>query len=174
MNIFLTGFTRTGKSTLIQKALNSLEIIPCGFVTRAGIPNKDGSSEIYIHAANSSQFWESKTNRVGYRAGDGINRTGFPKVFDTFGVKILQNSKPPLILMDELGFMENEALIFQSEVLHTLAGTIPVLGVIKPKNTAFLNKVRSHKKTMLIEVTCQNRNELLPRLLILLRQELNL
>ena len=174
MNIFLTGLPQTGKSTLIQKALNALGIRPCGFITKAGAKEPDDSSNVYIHAANSHDFVQKLANRVGHRVGDGINRTAFPQVFDTVGTHILQHSSPPLILMDELGFMENEALLFQAEVLKTLDGSIPVLGVMKPKNTPFLNRVRAHEKTKLLAVTPENRDALLPELIALLKQELGL
>ena len=170
MNIFLTGHPGVGKSTIIKKTLAELNIVPSGFYTLAGKKDKNGGSDVYIHEASNQDLLESTSNRVGHRVGDGVNYEAFPQTFDTIGVKILQNATLPLIVMDELGFMENNALLFQKLVLKTLDGNIPVIGVIKPKDTAFLNQVKQHPKTKLIEITEANRDEMLLELIDILKE----
>ena len=60
---------------------------------------------------------------------------GDPAAFDRLGPAILAESMPwaRLLLLDELGWLEREALAFQSAVRACLGGTTPVLGVVKPR-----------------------------------------
>ena len=55
---------------------------------------------------------------------------GWPEVFDGLGVELLRAQPGSLILMDELGFLEQDAAAFRREVLRCLDGSIPVLAVI--------------------------------------------
>ena len=87
-------------------------------------------------------------------------------VFDTHGTEILRNSgKRDVIVMDELGFLESKALAFRQVVMRHISGNVPVLGVIKPMQTEFLNAIRSHSSVKLREVTVENRDAVLTWLL---------
>ncbi|MBR4869427.1 MAG: hypothetical protein IKU12_01455, partial [Oscillospiraceae bacterium] len=55
--------------------------------------------------------------------------------------------------------------VFQAAVLSALEGPLPVLGVIKPRSTPFLDAVRSHPKVRVLEVTPETRDALLQQLL---------
>ncbi len=57
--------------------------------------------------------------------------------------------------------MESEAHEFQQAVIACLDGTIPILGVVKPTSTPFLEQVHKHFHTTLMEVTEQNREHVL-------------
>ena len=89
-----------------------------------------------------------------------------------WGVALLEQAGPPLILMDELGFMENEAHVFQQKVLEILDGNIPVLGVIKPQSFPFLDKVRNHPKVKVLDITTENREEKFCELLSVIKNNL--
>lgn len=67
--------------------------------------------------------------------------------------------------MDELGFLENDARAFQAAVLRALDGDTPVLAAVKPRDTNFLRRVRSHPKAELVLLDEQNRDALYDRLL---------
>ncbi len=160
INVFLTGVVGVGKSTVIQKVLALLPSVACGgFRTVSSTPITEGARfDVFIESV-----WE-KTHRdsahlAGTRWGDG-RFTPYPETFDTVGASIL--SSPPvdaaLILMDELGFMESNAALFRQAVLKTLDGIPPVLGVIKPKHSEFLDAVRAHSRSKVFEVTGDNRD----------------
>jgi len=161
-NIFLTGEVGVGKSTVIREVLTMFHNVICGgFRTVSEMPiNGDNLLEVYIEKA-----WEPTPHEadhmVGIRLGYG-KFTPYPQNFDVFGTSIL--AFPPddasLILMDELGMMENDAPLFHQAVMDLLDGTLPVLGVIKPKHTAFLDAIRTHKCSEVFEVTEDNREEL--------------
>ncbi|HJJ47170.1 MAG TPA: hypothetical protein O0X32_02835 [Methanocorpusculum sp.] len=151
-HIFLTGDVQIGKSTAISKALKLLKIIPGGFRTFGVNYQEDGSSDVFIFPANS-------TPEYGYRVA---HRTAgckiiFREIFDEFGSFLLKQQSE-LILMDELGYMESAALKFQQTVFETLDGTVPVLGVVRNKDTPFLNAVRARDDVLVLTVTENNRD----------------
>lgn len=69
-------------------------------------------------------------------------------------------SNADLILMDECGSLESEALDFQKEIIHTLNGDKPVLGVVKLASKGWTDKIRNHPNVIMITVTKENRNDL--------------
>ena len=160
-NLFLTGEVDAGKSTVIRKTLALLPPIVCGGFRTVSAPVSQGALiEVYLEKA-----WEKTPQDLNHLVGTrfGFGRfTAYPKVFDTVGASILA-SEPEgaaLIIMDELGVMENEAPLFRGTVMDALDGELPVLGVIKPKHTVFLDAVRAHERSEIFEVTDGNRDEL--------------
>ena len=94
----------------------------------------------------------------------------YPEVFDVYGTQLIHSaSKRQLIIMDEIGFMEEKAQRFQKAVLSAFDGNIPVLAAVKAKSisTPFLDAVRSHENVRLIELDETNREEVYERLRIL-------
>lgn len=163
-HIFLTGDIQIGKSTVIRRVLNELGIIPGGFKTVGANYAADGSSDVVLMKGSESlPAGHPAAHRV-----PGVCMTPYPEVFNTFGTAYL--SEPAsLILMDELGFLENSAAEFQAAVLRTLDGTTPVFGVVRKMETPFLNAVRSHQNVMVITVTRENRDELPEKIKELIR-----
>jgi len=168
-NIFLTGEVGTGKSTVIRKVLELLQPIVCGgFLTVSVAIEECDFMEVYIEKA-----WEKTPHDadhlVGTRLGHG-RFTPYPQTFDSVGAQIV--TSPPanasIILMDELGKMENDAPLFRQAVMDALNGPIPILGVIKPKHTDFLDAIRSHERSEVFEITGNNRETLPIRLAELL------
>ena len=87
-------------------------------------------------------------------------------MFDTLGAQLIESApEGGIILMDELGFPENDAKVFQSAVLCALDGDTPVLAAVKPKDTPFLRAVRGHENAELVFIDEQNRDALLEKLL---------
>ena len=162
-NIFLTGEVGVGKSTIIQNALSLMPPLVCGgFRTVSATPISEGALfDVFIEKA-----WEKtphdKVHLVGSRLGNG-RFISYPETFDSVGAAFLLTSPPDasLILMDELGVMESDAALFRNAVLNLLNGSLPILGVIKPKHSAFLEAIRSHERSEVLEVTHENR-DLLP------------
>ena len=161
MNIFLTGEIQVGKSTIIKKILKTHPDWSVGgfvTVTRFGdIPGAVGG--VYIQKAPGSDEY-SADNRVGIRWSD--NRAeGFAEPFEKAAENLLAgNECCDIVLMDELGFMESGAQQFQAAVLRELESDVPVLGVIKPRHSKFLDAVRSAWDTQTVEITVENREEM--------------
>ena len=62
--------------------------------------------------------------------------------------------------MDECGNLERQAILFQREILDTLDGNIPILGIIKQDSSGWTDCIRNHPRVRIITVTKENRNEL--------------
>ncbi len=159
--IFLTGDLQVGKSTIIQKVIKELGVSTGGFRTIGGNYAPDGSSDVFLLGMEELP---SPEKIVAHRFGSVRGNTVFPEVFDTLGPKLL-NSSASLMIMDELGFMETDAVQFQNAVFSILDGPIPVLGVVRNKQTPFLDKVRAHPNVDVIIVTKENREEIFRQVL---------
>jgi nucleoside-triphosphatase len=167
--IFLTGERNVGKTTAIERFIVGAGIDPGGFSTVARDLSTDANIDhIYIVPYGDVPSSQVNIPPVASRNKQSMTFISYPEVFDTRGVRILRESRgAELIVMDELGFMESEALVFQREVFHLLNGDRPVLGVLKAKRTPFLYEVRSHAAVTVLEVTKGNRDtipDLLARL----------
>ncbi len=161
-NIFLTGEVGVGKSTIIQKILSLLPYANCGgFRTVSAAPLTKGAIlDVFIEKA-----WENTPHDAEHLVGSRLNDghfASYPSAFDVIGSSILKSCpiNAKLIIMDELGLMESDAKLFRKTVMDTLNGSIPVLGVIKPKHSEFLDAIRAHERSELFEVTKDNREAL--------------
>ena len=158
-HIVLWGQRGVGKSTLARRLLEDWKGPVRGFVTRSSLPDADGFRSIYLHAADDPTPVEQTCHRIGRT--NRTEHTMWPEVFDGLGVELLRAEPGSLILMDELGFLEQDAADFRRQVLRCLDGNIPVLAVIKHKtHIPFLQEIRSHPRVQLYQVTEENRDEL--------------
>lgn len=174
-HIVLQGERGAGKSTLIRKLVNEIQCPAGGFLTRAVLNNEKGNKEIYMYPASfiynpSDQDTLAREN--GKLCGITMNgvKEAYPDVFDTYGTQLIHSaSKKELIIMDEIGFMEEKAEQFQKAVLSAFDGNIPVIAAIKAKHfsTPFLEAVRSHDNVQLIELDETNRDEIYEQLRLL-------
>ena len=160
MHIFLTGDVQVGKSTVINKVLDILNVNYKGFKTYGAEYKEDGSSVVYISPAENL---EDKTI-VAYRGGAGHTKMEVNKdAFEVKGVQILKdslNSDCNLILMDEIGFMESHFEGFKDAIRDVLNSDKNVLGVIRNKQTDFLDELRNLESVTLVNITKENRDEL--------------
>ena len=158
-HIVLWGQRGVGKSTLARRLLEDWTGPVRGFVTRSSPPDADGFRSIYLHAADDPTPVEHTRNRVGRT--NRTEHTMWPEVFDGLGVELLRAQPGSLILMDELGFLEQDAAAFRRAVLRCLDGSIPVLAVIKHKtHIPFLQEIRNHPRVQLYQVTEEIRDAL--------------
>ena len=167
-HIVLWGQRGVGKSTLARRLLEDWSGPVRGFVTRASLPDADGFRSIYLHAADDPTPVEQACNRIGRT--NRTEHTMWPEVFNGLGVELLRAEPGSLILMDELGFLEQDAADFRRQVLRCLDGNIPVLAVIKHKtHIPFFQEIRLHPRVQLYQVTEENRDELPAELSPLIR-----
>ena len=157
-NIFLTGPRNVGKTTLLNKVLLELAEVPGGFfVTR------EEDEEKVIFFMND------------YLTGDSYEMAiisfGFPPqitedIFDVTGVAILEKAmaNSSLIIMDELGFMEEKSLSFQQMVHKVLDSEKLVIGILKEYDGNFLQSIKIREDVSIIRVTKRNRDDLVNRI----------
>jgi nucleoside-triphosphatase len=158
MHVFLTGSARAGKSTIIRNYLSQAALSADGFITYWE-PDNGGRRELYL-----SPYGKDSRPGAKYMLAQNIeNRLVLSEnivgVFDVYGSGILDNSgRHDVIVMDELGFMESNAFVFQKAVMKRISGDIPILGVIKPMRYEFLDRISNHPKVQVREVTVENRD----------------
>ena len=129
-------------------------------------PDGNASRSLFL-SPYSADLRQVEKRLLAKSAGYGrIMREGATSVFDGYGCEILSASgKSDVIIMDELGFLESEAEAFQRAIMGHIAGSVRILGVIKPARTEFLDAVRSHPTVETLEVTTENRDAVLESLL---------
>jgi nucleoside-triphosphatase len=172
-HIFLTGPIQCGKTTLIQRVLGELGNIQIGGFRTISVPTAipGAMNEVYIVPAIKDHPKLTRDNLIGIRWGDR-RYSAYPEAFETSGVGLLQNdANAQIILMDELGIMENKAPYFISAVETALNGDIPILGVIKPQHGLLADTVRRHPRARVIAVDVKNRDRLVPEITELLRRQ---
>ncbi len=156
MHIFLTGPKHIGKSTIIQKVISKWKLNIGGFITYPGINN---DLNIYISSVNDTKKYEA-ANRIAKRNSDGV--IGIIENFNELGVMLINKDKAnaSLLIMDELGFLEQEATNFKNSIYKCLNENIPILGVIKDRYIPWLEVIRNHPSVEIITVTKDNRDDL--------------
>ena len=165
-NLFLTGEIGMGKSTLLKKLIEKINTSIGGYVTERVIDNNALKYNLISLYDGNEEYTISKMP---------LNKnSNVPEIFlSSFndGVfNILEKSfyERNVIIMDELGFMESKAYRFQNIVFRLLDSSKTVIGVLKKRDCAFLNNIRNRKDVIIIEVTEENRNILLEKLLLIL------
>ena len=155
-HIFLTGEKRVGKSTLLKKVLARYTGKPGGFLTvRTNEYLKDSYSvHIFSYGEENLPAADNMLFVCGKPDEDVKAR------FEKMGCSILSKCKDaPLIVMDELGPHEADAVLFRKAVLELLDGNIPVLGILQSPADSFWPDIYNHNDVNVITVTEDNRND---------------
>lgn len=153
-NVFLYGSSGVGKSTIINKIVNSVSCSIGGFKEEHIL-----NGEEKIFNIISMLDGEIKGTIGEFKYIDGSYKLiSMDRTFNVQGVDILMNSlNKDLIIMDELGRLEDRAEEFKAMVNKVLNSNKVVLGVIKPFDTRFLKEIKSREDVVTIEVTLSNR-----------------
>ena len=156
MHVFLTGEVQVGKSTALRKFLAETRVPVDGFVTE--FDSRGNKRKLYlIHF--DSEFGKIEQRKVAEMLPNGFKV--YPDVFDDFGAHCIDSAgKQRMILMDELGRMEEFAPRFTAAVMRRLDGNKPIIGVVKMRESPFLDAVRAHPNVEVMMVTKENRNEI--------------
>jgi nucleoside-triphosphatase len=150
MHVFLTGEIQIGKSTALRRFLARTGVAADGFLTV--FDSREASRELFI-----SPFDAGEKYRVARINSGGV--TVYGEVFDTRGAALLNSAgRRQMIVMDELGSMEENSPVFKAAVLRRLDGDFPVAGVVKLRASPFLDAVRAHPNVKMITVTPENRD----------------
>ena len=153
-HLFLTGPKGVGKSTLIRDFLDRETGRLGGFFT----VKQQGS--VYLLRAGTGEAPDAEN--LLFRCGCG----GDPGRFDALGCAALADTEGrSLLVMDELGPHEAQAVRFQAAVFRALEGKIPILGVLQQADSDFLRRIAGHPQVTVLTVTEDNRGRLAAELL---------
>ena len=153
-HLFLTGPKGVGKSTLIRDCLARETGRLGGFFT----VKHRGS--VYLLRAGAGEAPDAEN--FLFRCGCG----GDPGRFDALGCAALADTEGrSLLVMDELGPHEAQAVRFQAAVFRALEGKIPILGVLQQADSDFLRRIAGHPQVTVLTVTEDNRGRLAAELL---------
>ena len=179
----IVGGQGVGKSTLIRRVLEALDVPVCGYITRKEPHLRDPQlgDPIYIYEADQPQV-QTDENVVGHCLDQ--RPVVYQEAFDRFAEKLQalskedmatdESEKAPLLLMDEVGIMECHSPGFCQAVLDLLDGERPILAAVKYKDRPYLNQIRGHERCRCFEITEENREELFEEALQFVRQQLEI
>lgn len=153
-HVFLTGRKQVGKSTLLRKILERYEGKIDGFLTvRTDEFLTDGYS---VHMFRYGETAAANADNLLFVCG----KQNLPasEKFDKLGCQLLAVCTDcSLLVMDELGPHEADAVRFREAVLRRLDGDIPILGVLQAPAEAFWRDIVKHPHVHMFEVTEENR-----------------
>lgn len=154
-NIFITGARGYGKTTAINKTIHLLNKEVSGFESRKKIMTNE--KEFYIY-----DILDKKSDCLIAYANINSNPIANIEGFENLGCEILKKAilSDNVIIMDEIGFLEENAPKFKQCVIDSLDSSNIVIGVLKKFNGKFINYIKSRNDVILIELTLENRNEI--------------
>lgn len=161
-HILICGERAVGKSTLVEKLVKHLNVPVYGFYTRMFEANDSGYCPLHMFSPADTLCRRTDENHVA--DCNGAKPLVNTAVFDNLGMELLKK-RCGVLVMDELGVMENGSPAFREAVLHHLDGDDPIIATVKAKKSDFLDKVRSHPKAELYYITEENRDSLYEQLL---------
>ena len=189
----IVGGQGVGKSTLIRRVLEELDVPVCGYITRKEPHLRDPQlgDPIYIYEAGQLQI-PTSDNLAGHCRDQ--RPLVYAEAFDHFARKLQalskeeitpdenqenpqakdNHGKAPLVLMDEIGIMERHSPDFCQAVLDLLEGDRPILAAVKYKDRPYLNQIRDHERCRCFTITEENREELFAEVLQFVRQQLEI
>lgn len=152
MNILLTGDINAGKTTVIDQVLAQYWDDVRGFRTVREKTEFDDFYGVYLQDIRDTRGRLQIHSRVGSCKPDR-SLTSYDTVFETLGVKLLSFDKlPNLVVMDELGVLEENCPLFQQKVSCCLDANFDVIAAIKKRNSLFLNIIRERNDVVILEV----------------------
>lgn len=155
----ISGKVGVGKSTLISRVLDNLNVSVKGFETRKEVSMQDENkgSPVFIYRVGEEKF-QSDENLIGWQGSE--THITYVETFEKYADFVDSLDDCDVIKFDELGFMESECEKFCGSVLKKFDGDIPVIAAVKNAPTEFLEKVRNHPKCKLFTITEENRDDL--------------
>ncbi|MCK4328845.1 NTPase [candidate division WOR-3 bacterium] len=164
-NILLTGKPGIGKTTLILKVLRNLNCDAIGFYTqeiRKG--NTRVGFELFEIGGERKEVFAHIDFDKRYRVGRyGVDIS----ILEEIGMESIKRGiiEKKLIVIDEIGKMELYSKRFKEVVTLALNSSSPVLATITRSSIPFVNDVKQRKDVTILEITRNNRDELLGKII---------
>ena len=162
-NVLLTGAPGVGKTTIIKRAVRRLGDRAGGFFVEEMREAGRRKGFRLITLDNRQGVLAELGSESEHRVGEyGLQLS----TLDEIGVAALRAAlgAGKVIIADEIGPMEVQSELFVETVKECLDSKYPVLGTIGRQTHPFLDAIRARTDTLVIEVTKDNRDELLDRI----------
>ncbi len=155
-NLFLTGKIGIGKTTVLKEVLEGINLSIGGYTTERII---DGPMRIYTARSLYDDARECTLAKIDSR---DWSKEIFTEAFNTEILSILDDSfkDRDLIVLDELGFVENDIHSFTSKIYELLDSDKIIFGILKDYDCEFLNNIRARKDVVILNITEQNRDSI--------------
>lgn len=163
-NLFLTGEIRVGKSTIVNKIIDKLNCSIGGYITERQEENGIRTFIIRSLCNYEDTYTIAKINMETFEKEIFIDnfRYHIPLMLDNS----LKNKD--LIILDELGFMENDIKPFTTKIYEILDSEKPVFGVLKAYDCQFIDTIGGRDDVKIIEITKDNRDNILYEIISIL------
>lgn len=158
-NILITGVPGSGKTTLVHRVIENYSGLAGGFYTQE-IRQKRAREGFEIVTLDGEQ---ATLAHVDIKSPVKVSKYGVDlSTLDKFAVKAIQTAIDlgGLIVIDEIGPMEIASPHFREALTKSLEGDSNVLATITKRSTSFTDEIKSRPDVTLIEVTRDNRDNL--------------
>lgn len=151
--IFITGERGVGKSTLLKKIIKNVDCSIGGF-----IQEKEFIGESKRFKVNSLYNLE-ESYTIGFYDAKKRELHSDMNMFNIISQDILLKSldNRELIVLDELGFMEEKAPLFKETVFKILNSNKAVIGVLKECDGNFVQKIAKREDVQVFKIDENNR-----------------
>ena len=158
-NILVTGPPRSGKSTLIEKAIQVINKPTIGFFTREirergqrtgfSITTLDGKTGVLAHQSVRSRF---RIGKYGVNLKD-IDQIAVPSMLPT--------RYDQIVVIDEIGKMECFSRLFRETLIKILSSENQTIGSIAIKGNKFIENIKKRDDILLIPISEDSRDSAL-------------
>ena len=163
MKILLCGDIDSGKSTLIRRLVSDLNRPAHGYITVRMPEDERGVSHVYLYDISSPPERIEDAQVIMRIRGDMLEK--HPEYMSSIAAPILESvPEGSLVVLDELGTLEEHEERFKAAVMKILSGPYDVLASVKAQNTGFLRDIRRHPDCELYIITPENRDDLYAQL----------
>ncbi|AKA69598.1 nucleoside-triphosphatase [Clostridium scatologenes] len=154
--IFITGERGIGKSTLLKKIIKNVDCSIGGF-----IQEKEFMGESKRFKVNSLYNLE-ESYTIGVYDAEKRELHSDMNMFNIISQDILLKSldNRELIVLDELGFMEEKAPLFKETVFKILNSDKAVIGVLKECDGNFVQKIAKREDVQVFKIDENNRDSI--------------
>ncbi|OAA90368.1 nucleoside-triphosphatase [Clostridium ljungdahlii] len=164
--IFFTGEKGIGKSTLLEKVIKNIDCSIGGFIQEKEFTEGMKIFKVIsLYSMNDNYIigrYDVKKEKMD------IDMDIFNVISNDILLKSLYNRD--LIVLDELGFMEENAPLFKDTIFKILNSDKPVIGVLKECDGDFVQKIAKREDVQVIRINKNNRNFVKGKILQILRE----
>jgi nucleoside-triphosphatase len=161
--VLLTGRPGCGKTTLIKRVLNELPQRFGGFYTEE---LRDHGTRVGFKVI-ALEGGEAVFAHVDFTTPQRVGKYGLDlSALEAVGVNAINKAMQAqrYIVIDEIGPMEIRSLAFRAAVNDALDSELPVLATIFSRSLPFTDAIKSRPDVVLIEVSLNNREQLVAQL----------